>query len=177
MLSQDILLKVFHHVMVATPRIWPILTWVCRRWRQIIFASPRGLNLWLYCTHRKPVLEILDIWPALPIILEYGGVPNLDPPAPEDDDNIIAALKQFDCVNSISLTVTSSLCKKLSAVSEPFSGLENFVLFSQDNLQLTLQNSFHLGPRLRTIHLTRIAIPSFPQLLSPSQFLVDIQLQ
>ena len=176
MLSQDILLKVFHHVMVATPRIWPILTWVCRRWRQIIFASPRGLNLWLYCTHRKPVLEILDIWPALPIILEYGGVPNLDPPAPEDDDNIIAALKHSGRVSSISLTVTSSLLEKLSTISEPFTELEEFFLCSQDNLQLTFPSSFHLGPRLRTVHLSRIAISSFPRLLLPSQFLVDIQL-
>ena len=119
----------------------------------------------------------LDCWPALPIILEYGGVPNLDPPSPEDDDNIIAALKQSSRVRSISLTFTSSLREKLSAISEPFTQLDHFVLFSQDNLQLTFPSSFHLGPRLRTVHLIRIAIPSFPRLLSPSQFLVDIQLQ
>ena len=176
MLSQDILLNVFHHFMAATPRTWPILAWVCRRWRQIVFASPLGLKLRLHCTHRTPVLKTLDLWPAVPVIVEYGGVPNIDPPAPEDDDNIIAALKQFGRVSSISLTVTSSLREKLSAISEPFTELEDFVLFSQDNLQLTFPGSFHLGPRLRTVHLIRIAIPSFPRLLLPSQFLVDIQL-
>ena len=175
-LYEDILVDVFRHLMAATPRIWPILAWVCRRWRQIVFTSPLGLNIRLHCTHGTPVLKSLDCWPALPIILKYGGLPNLDPPSHEDDDNIFAALKQSGRVSSISLTVTSSLCEKLSATSEPFTQLEDFVLFSQNNLRLTFPSSFHLGPRLRTIHLSRIAIPSFPQLLSPSQFLVDIQL-
>ena len=93
----------------------------------------------------------------------------LDPPAPEDEDNIIAALKQSDRVSSISLTVTSSLLEKLSTISEPFSELEELVLLSQDNLQLTLPSAFRWGPRLRTLHSTRIAFPSLPQLLSPSR--------
>ena len=177
-LSDDTLLSIFRHYLDsdAAPRIWPTLVWVCRRWRQIVFASPLGLNLRLYSTHGTPVLKSLDCWPALPVIIKYGGVPNLDPPAPGDNDNIIAALKQSGRVSSISLTVTSSLREKLSAISEPFMELEEFVLCSQDNLQLSFPSSFHLGPRLRTLHLIRTAIPSFPRLLSPSQALVDIQL-
>ena len=178
MLPDDILLNIFCRYLDsdAAPRIWPTLGWVCRRWRQIVFSSPLGLNLRLYCTHRTPVLETLDLWPSLPVIVEYGGISNLDPPSPQDDDNIVAALKQSGRVSSISLTVTSSLRKKLSPISEPFTQLEDFVLFSKDNLQLTFPSSFHLGSRLRTVHLSRIAIPSLPRLLSPSQFLVDIQL-
>ena len=38
--------------------------------------------------------------------MEYGGSPALDPPAPEDEDNIMAAIKQSDRVSHISLTVT-----------------------------------------------------------------------
>ena len=176
MLSEDILLNVFRQYLYATPLIWPMLAWVCQIWRQIVFASPLSLNLRLYCTHGTPILKSLDCWPAIPIIVNYGGVPNLDSPSPEDDDNIIAALKQSSRIGSISLTVTDSLLEKLVAISEPFTQLEDIVLFSQDNLQLTFPSSFHLGPRLRTVHLIRIAIPSFPQLLSSSQFLVDIQL-
>ena len=176
MLSEDVLLTVFRHFLAATPRVWPILVWVCHIWRQIVFASPLGLNLQLYCTHRTPVLKSLDCWPALPIVVEYGGTLHLDPPALEDDDNIISVFRQSGRVSSICLTVTSSLLGKLSAISEPFTQLEDFVIFSQDNLQLTLPSSFHLGPCLRTAHVTKVAIPSFPRLLSPSQFLVDIQL-
>jgi hypothetical protein len=101
----------------------------------------------------------------------------LDPPAPEDEDNIVAALQeQSDRVNSISLTLTKSLLGKLSTISEPFSKLEELVLLSQDKLQLTLPGSFRWGSRLRTLHVTRIAIPALPKLLSSSTDLVDIQL-
>ena len=177
MLSEDILHYIFRQYLDAFPQSWLMLVSVCQKWRQIVFTSPRGLNIRLHCTYKTPVLKALCLWPpAMPITIQYGGAPNLDPPAPEDDDNIIAALKQSGRVSSISLTVTSSLREKLSAISESFTELEEFVLCSQDNLQLTFPSSFHLGPRLRTLHLIRIAIPSFPRLLSHSQALVDIQL-
>ena len=175
-LSDDILLNIFRHNLDETPRFWPTLAWVCRRWRQIILTSPLGLNLRLHCSHGTPVLKALTCWPALPIIVKYGGVPNLNPPAPEDDDNIIAALKQSDRVSFISLTVTSSLLGKFSVISEPLSELEELALLSQDKMQLTLPSTFRWGPRLRILHSTRIAFPSFPQLLLPSQDLVDIKL-
>jgi hypothetical protein len=149
---------------------------VCQRWRQIVLVSPLGLDLRLYCTHGTPVLKTLDIWPALPIIVRYGGVPNLDPPAPDDNDNIIAALKQFDRVSSIGLTVTNSLLNKLSAISETFTELEDLSLQSLDTVEPTMPNTFRWGSLLRTLHSTGIAFPSFPQLLSLSQSLVDMQL-
>ncbi|KAH8984740.1 hypothetical protein EDB92DRAFT_1468393 [Lactarius akahatsu] len=176
MLSDDIFLNIFRDYLDGAPRTWPTLTYVCQRWRQIVHTSPLGLNLRLYCTYRTPVLKSLDCWPTLPIVVQYGGLPDLDPPSPEDDDNIIAALKQSDRVNAISLTVTGSLFGKLSAISEPCSELEELVLQSRDNMQLTLPSTFRWGPHLRTLHSTRIAFPSLPQLLSHSHDLVDIQL-
>ena len=175
-LSDDIFLNIFRHYLGAIPRFWPTLVGVCQRWRQIVLMSPLGLNLRLYFTYRTPVLDVLGHWSELPVIIQYGGGPNLDPPAPNDDDNILAALKQSGRVSSISLTVTSSLSEKLSAISEPFTELEHIVLYSQDNLQLTLPSTFRWGTRLRTLHSTRIAFPSFPHLLLPSQDLVDVQL-
>jgi hypothetical protein len=176
LLCHDILLNIFRHFLGTNPRIWPTLTWVCQRWRQIVFTSPLGLNLRLYCTHGMPVLKSLDCWPPLPIIVNYGGFPNIDPPAPEDDDNIVAALKQSSRVCSISLTIARPLLAKLSAITEPFSTLEELALLSQDNVQLTLPSTFRWGPRLRTLHSIRIAFPSLPQLLSPCQDLVELQL-
>ena len=149
---------------------------MCQRWRQVVLTSPLGLNLRLYCTHGTPVLKALGCWSVLPIVVQYGGVPNLDPPAPKDDDNIIAALKQSGRVSTISLTVTRSLVGKLSAISEPFSELEELSLLSQDTMELTLPSTFRWGPHLRALHSTRIAFPSFPQLLLPCQGLVDLQL-
>jgi hypothetical protein len=175
-LSDDIILTIFRHYLGANPRFWQTLACVCQRWRHIIFTSPQGLNLRLYCTYGKPVLKTLDFWPALPIIVEYGGFPHLDPPAPEEDDNIVAALEQSDRVRSISLTVTSSLLKRLSVISEPFSELEELTLLFQDDMQLTLPSTFRWGPRLRTLHSTRIAFPLLPQLLSHGHDLVDLYL-
>jgi hypothetical protein len=176
MLSDDILFNTFRHCLDATPQFWPILASVNQRWRQIVLTSPLGLNLRLYCTHGRPVPEVLACWPALPIVVVYGGAPNLDPPVPADDDNIIAALKESDRVSYISLTVTRSLVEKLSAISEQISGLEELSLLSSDSLLPTLPNTFRWGPRLRTLDSTGIAFSSFPQLLLPSQGLVDLRI-
>jgi hypothetical protein len=169
------------HCLDATPQFWPTLGFVCQRWRQIILNSPLGLNLRLHCTHGTPVLKALNCWPTLPVVILYGGISNLHPPAPEDDDNIIAALKQSARVSSISLTVISSIVKKLSTISEPFSELEKLALMSQDSQAadttgLPLPSTFRWGHHLHTLHTTRIAFPSFPQLLVTSQDLVDLQL-
>src|SRR6266702_2016642 len=176
MLSDDILLIIFRHYLDASAPFWIRLAHVCRSWRQIIFTSPLGLHLRLHCTYGTPVLKNLDCWPPLPLVVNYGGFPMHPPRAPEDEDNIMAALEQSDRVYSINLTVSSSLLKKLSTISEPFSELEELVLLSQDNVQLTLLSTFWWGHRLRTLHSTRIAFPSLPQLLLPSQDLVDLQL-
>ena len=103
-------------------------------------------------------------------------MPELDPPALKDDVNIIASLKQSGRVSSISLTVTGSLIKKLPAITETLSELEELVLLSRDNVSLTLPSAFRWGYRLRSLHSTRVAIPSFPRLFSPCQDLTDIQL-
>ncbi|KAH8981830.1 hypothetical protein EDB86DRAFT_3247532 [Lactarius hatsudake] len=130
------------------------------------------------CSANLAYAHTLDCWPALPIVVQYGGFPDLDPPSPEDDDNIMAALKQSGRVISISLTVTKSLLEKLSAIFEPFSGLEELVLLSQDHMQLTLPSTFRWGSHLRTLHSTKVAFHSLPRLLSRShwQDLVGIQL-
>jgi hypothetical protein len=175
-LSYDVLLDIFRHYMDRSPKFWSTLAHVCQRWRGIVFASPRSLDLRLYCTYGTPVLKTLKFWPPLPLIMNYGGSPELNPPAPEDDENIVAALKQSDHVRSISLTVTSSLMEKLSTITKSFTELEEIILLSRDNLKLALPGTFRCGPRLRTWQSTRIAIPALPQLLSHPTGLVDLQL-
>ncbi len=157
-------------------QFWPRLMHICRKWRRIVFASQRALHLRLFCTHGTPVLKALDCWPTLLIAVKYERPSACDPPALEDEDNIMAALEESDRVSSISLTVTSSLLEKLSAIERPFSELEDLVLLSRDSVPLTLPSAFRWGPRLRTLHLTRAAIPALPQLLAPSRGIVDLQL-
>jgi hypothetical protein len=175
-LSDEVLLNIFRYCLDDSPRFWPGLTHICRKWRRVVFASQRALNLRLFCTHGTPVLKTLDCWPTLPIVVQYGGLRAACPPATEDEDNIVAALMQSDRIGSISLTVAGSLLEKLSAIERPFLELEELVLLSRDSVPLTLPNAFRWGLRLRTLHLTRAAIPTLPELLSPCTGLVDLQL-
>jgi hypothetical protein len=172
----DVLLNIFRHYLDTSPQFWFTLGHVCQSWRQIIFTSPLSLHLRLHCTHGKPVLKTLDYWPPLPLVVSYGGFHMHRPPAPDDEDNIMAALEKHVRVHSISLTISNTLLKRFSTIPGPFSELEELALLSQDNAQLTLPSAFWWGHRLRTLHSTRIAFPSLPQLLSPSQDLVDLQL-
>ena len=175
-LSNEALLKIFRYFSDASPRFWPRLVHICRRWRRIVFASQRVLQLRLFCTHGTPVSQALYCWPDIPIIVQYGGSPTLDPPAPEEDGDIMVALKQPGRVSSISLTVTRSLLAKFSTIKEPFSGLDELVLLSRDSTQLTLPSAFRWGPRLRRLHSTGIALPALLRHPSSSRHLVDIQL-
>ena len=175
-LSDDVLLNIFRYYLDISPRSWPRLTRICRKWRHIVFASQRVLCLRLHCTHGTPVPNTLDCWPTLPIVVQYGAPPVPSLLATEDEDNIMAALKQSDRVTSISLIVTNSILKNLSAIEKPFSELEDLVLLSRDSVPLTLPSGFQWGSRLRTLHLTRAAIPILPELLSFSKGLVDLQL-
>jgi hypothetical protein len=175
-LPNELLLDVFRRYLYTSPQRWPTLTHVCRGWRQVVLTSPLGLRLRLYCTHGTPVLTNLDFWPPFPLVLSYGGSPIRNPPAPEDNDNIMAALRQSDRVGSITLTVTNSLLKNLSTISEPFPILEELILLSRENMQVTPPNAFRWGPRLRTLHLTSFPFPALLQHLSPPTSLVDLQL-
>ena len=176
-LSDDILLTIFHYYLDASPRIWLKLVHICRRWRRIVFKSQRSLYLQLFCTPGTPVLKTLSVWPALPIVVEYGGSPTSDLPVPKDDyDNVVAALKHSNRVSSISLTVTKPLLEKFPAIWKPFSELENLVLMCSNDVPLTLSSTFRWGSRLHTLHLTRVTIPPLLQLLFLSTGLVDLQL-
>ena len=58
MLSDDVLLGMFDFYVdedgetKEDVEVWQVLVHVCRRWRSIVFGSPRRLNLQLFCTSR-----------------------------------------------------------------------------------------------------------------------------
>jgi hypothetical protein len=110
--------------------------------------------------------------------VQYGGTLELDPPAPEDEDNIMAALTQSDRVISINLTITTALQERLLTIGSPLSELESLVLLSRDTIQILPSAfwSWPCGTRLRSLHLTRIFVSALHQLLSCSKNLVDLRL-
>jgi hypothetical protein len=79
---------------------WQVLVHVCRRWRSLVFRSPRRLNLRLFCTSETPAKNTLDVWPALPLIVLGDEALLLG------TDNVIAALEQNNRVCQIALNIT-----------------------------------------------------------------------
>ena len=93
---------------------------VCRRWRHVIFASPRHLNLTLFCTARTPARESLDIWPPIPIALYFPSYEWRD-----HNENIIAAMGRPNRITDIRLEgLTIHDCEQLTWMMEsPFPAL------------------------------------------------------
>ena len=97
---------------------WISLVHVCRRWRGLVFGSPRHLNLRLCATARmllraKRGMVTLDIWPALPLVVQ-GTVLLMD--------GVTPVFKHSDRINQINLEIlTTWQIEKLWAVMEvPF---------------------------------------------------------
>jgi hypothetical protein len=153
---------------------WHILVHVCRRWRQIIFDSPRRLHLRILCTSGSPVRKNLGIWPAFPINLRLLGRME-----PKDEDNAIAALEHRDRVNAVRLWGTGSQMRKMAGVmQEPFPVLTQLCMRSDDEGIPVLTAEFLGGsaPHLQEIALHRITFPALPTLLLSTSDLVTLYL-
>ena len=100
-LSDDALLYVFNFYVAQASEVevWHTLVHVCRRWRNIVFGSPRHLNLRILCTNKTPVREKLDIWPPVPIVISANRSPTN-----AGLHNIKAALEHHDRVCQIKLS-------------------------------------------------------------------------
>jgi hypothetical protein len=154
------------------PWEWHRLVHVCRRWRYIIFESPRSLGLQLFCTYGTPVKDNLDCWPALPIVMQYSQLssPNPLPMAARDEDNIMVALQHPHRISKIELTVATPLLERLNTLTQgSFPALEHLELMTQAETGHILPSESFGGPfpSLRVLKLTRIAFSILqPPLLS-----------
>ncbi|KAH9960334.1 hypothetical protein BJV74DRAFT_954593 [Russula compacta] len=179
-LPDDALLEIFHFYR-EEPNWegtwwWKRLADVCRRWRDIIFASPYGLDLRLECTDKTPTRTSLDIWPQFPISI-FSFSDELDD---EGQDNIIAALKHHDRLIEINIGCRKRLeLENLAAmIRGPFPILTYLHLSSLDDIAPVLHEEFLGGsaPRLRTFILQSIAFPAFPRLASFASHLSSLTL-
>ena len=178
MLPDVVLLEIFDFYMDEEPEdedieAWHTLVHVCRNWRNVVFGSPRRLNLHLCCTKRTPVRENLDIWPQLPIIIKVYYHDRWD--------NIFAALEHNDRISEmvISDIPSSEMEKALTALQQPFPALT--CLYFRFNIRTApiIPASFLGGsaPALETLCLDRIPFPGLPKLLLSTTHLVDLEIQ
>jgi hypothetical protein len=52
-LPDFVLLEIFGCRVGLAIEVWVVLVYVCRKWRDIVFESPRRLNLQLLCAKTK----------------------------------------------------------------------------------------------------------------------------
>jgi hypothetical protein len=153
--------------------VWQTLVHVCRQWRSIVFASPRCLNLQLVLTPGRPEKDALDVWPALPLVIQ-GLV------STSNVDNIISGLERSNTVSKIDLSFPSSQLDDVSAAMQvPFPELTDLLLWSNETAsEPVLPNSFLGGsaPRLRYLQLRGIPFPGLPKLLLSAAHLVHLYL-
>jgi hypothetical protein len=156
-------------------RSWQSLVHVCRRWRGLVFGSPRRLNLQLFCTTRTPARETLDVWPALPLLIQGSVDETLL-------DNVIAELEHSNCICQFTLRVdcrtTSQIEKFWAAMQAPFPELTIMCLSLSYRPVPVLPDSFLGGsaPRLRYLALVAVPFPGLPNLLLSATHLVYLYL-
>ena len=155
---------------------WQTLVHVCRKWRNVVFGSPRRLGLQLLCKARTPVRETLDVWPPLPIVISATD----DEECGDDGmTNIIAALEHNDRISSIDVTGAPSSHSEqvLEAMEQPFPALKFLELVYEDRTLPVLPASFLGGsaPSLEGLWLLRIPFPGLPKLLLSATHLVVLQ--
>ena len=176
-LPDDVLLEIFKFYVdqVYHEDAWHTLIHVCRRWRYVVFASPRGLHLQLHCTNRIPVKKLLNVWPTLPIIIDAFFEVTI--PRRSGVTNIIAALDEHDRVRRINIWgVPYSLLKNCAVMKKPFPELTDLSLRSDDAPLIPASFLGGSTPRLQSLELSGIQFPALWKLLLSASGLVTLRL-
>ena len=150
--------------------LWQWLVHVCRRWRYLVFGSPRRLNLRLRCTPETSTRDTLDVWPALPLTVQAIRTSRMD--------NVVAALGQNNRVCRVHLEIHGGQTEEvLAAMQVPFPELTELQLSSFGG-EPVIPDSFLGGsaPRLQVFDLSDIPFPGLPNLLLSATHLVDLRL-
>ncbi|KAI9457881.1 hypothetical protein F5148DRAFT_338744 [Russula earlei] len=162
-LPDDVLVEIFHfyvnHWEIGTNR-WHTLVHVCQRWRHVVFASPRRLNLRLQYRGQRPMSEMLDVWPVLPVVVISHRFSSFL-------ENLVGALESEHrhriCEINLFNIPTSEWERLAAAMQKPFP-------------ELTDSFSGGSAPFLRYLSLENCPFPGLPKLLLSSNQLVDLYL-
>jgi hypothetical protein len=183
-LPDELLLEIFSFYILGAQEaeVWRKLVRVCRRWRILVFASPRRLDLYLLCTARTFKKEKLDIWPTLPIEVrfQWGTVWGR-----HDAYNIMSGLGRHERVRCISLVNIhgTSFKRFIPAMQVPFPELTDLKIelrayYSPELAPPVLPGSFLSGsaPQLRRLELEGISFPEIHKLHLSASLLVRLVL-
>jgi hypothetical protein len=153
---------------------WHNLVHVCREWRNLVFGSPRRLNLRILCGYRTNVRKKLDIWPLLPIVVWTDGRRLWS------IENIVTALGYNDriCQFRFSNIQRWEWNEIVAAVQQPFPALKHLRLHFVGRFDATVPVFFLGGsaPSLQTLLLDSIPLPGLPNLLLSATHLIHLTL-
>jgi hypothetical protein len=155
---------------------WKGLAHVCQRWRQIICASPRYLDLHIFCSSRMSFKENLSLWPKFFL--------NISCCIPRDEDNVVAALQHPDRVRHVRLYLSeevesSKVEEVLGMLQVSFPMLTHLNLSGSERGVLDLPDRF-LGaaaPGLQDLSLGGVSFPALSTLLLSTRDLVSLRLE
>ena len=184
-LQDDVLLEIFDFYRNCVVRFdgmwdWQLLLHVCRRWRYIVLASPRRLDLQIKCNRSTPARKLLDIWPPFPIFISCDSWGE-----DLENDDILAALQRRNRISEIDFWCGYwwEMEQFASAIGGPFPVLTHLtvhvsqtqsLMVASDSVTEKLPDSFLGGsaPLLESLVLERAPFPALPNLvLSASHFL------
>ena len=183
-LPDEVLLHTFYFYVNQDPDgdAWHTLVHVCQRWRCIVFASPKRLNLRLLCNENRLSKDMLDVWPSsLPIVISDSAL-RATRLGPEGAKIILAALKHHERISAINLKDVLGLpWNPFLEVTQPFPVLTSLTLhsYSWDEDIQVLPDSFLGGscPRLQELRLNGIPFPRVWNLLLSNSHLIDLRLE
>ncbi|KAI9510571.1 hypothetical protein F5148DRAFT_1147433 [Russula earlei] len=159
-LPDDVLVEIFHFCVDQDIRTngWHTLVHVCQRWRDVVFASPRRLNLRLWYSGKRPMSEMLDVWPVLPVEISRG--PNMS----HFWENVAAALESEHhhriCKIGLFYIPTTEWERLAATMQKPFPELTYLRFRAEGNTVTSLPDSFLGGsaPLLRELWLANCYI-------------------
>ena len=185
-LTDEAFLEIFSFYLVEESENiepWIPLVHVCRRWRSIVLASPRCLDVQVFYTPNRPVKMMLDTWSNIPIqisALRHQGSRWQG----ESKSNVIAALEHADRIRQIQLDGSCpELEQILPAMQKPFPALTHLAMGYSDYTyrrpMAVLPQSFLGGsaPHLRSCQFSAVEFPGIWKLLLTANHLVTLILR
>ena len=160
-------------------QVWCTLAHVCRRWKELILASSRRLDVQLRCTFGTHAEDLIAYSPALPLVLDYHSRHD-ERWTYVDMDSVIVALHQLHRAREIVLSAPASTLAKLTAAMAGATApmLERLELESQTT-ELVLPRPFLdalAPPHLRSLRLNGCVLQAWRPLLSSAMSLEHLAL-
>ncbi|KAI0291073.1 hypothetical protein B0F90DRAFT_407575 [Multifurca ochricompacta] len=181
-LPDDVLLDIFDYYRLAVgmdwPQRWYTLAHVCRRWKQLIFASSLRLALQLRSTFGTQVEDMITYSPPFPLVLDYDSRYDESWSISDVDGVLFALLQHPQRVREIVLSAPASRLARLTMAMTGAAPIVEFLKLESQTTELILPRQFLDGqaPQLRRLVLSGCTLHTLHPLLSSATSLVNLTL-